>query len=437
MRLKNLVFNNFRGFKKYKIDFSPRTTVLIGQNGAGKSSIINGLHKSLSFIFSKSKDNSLMSGKSVASLSEFTSQDFYFNARQRIFEKESKLSAVATFGDHLLKWDYAYDTINNTIIHNGYKEALNIFLKEWNEQTGKLPVYAYFSDSYPHLSAEISKKEEEYISMPIMPQFFAYNKWDAEESCTHVWETRLCNKLNNNSLSNLLGLEKAKLKETPDYKEACYIEGKLKKFNECLFAETEENYLINFLLFSIESKSTNLIIKFKNGRSIPLRQLPAGYRRLYSIVIDIAYRSYILGYENSEPHGIVLIDEIDLHLHPSLEQKVLQCLMDTFPNIQFVVSTHSVGVIGNLNVNEDNSVVVIGKNPTEAEPLPNVYGVDYNSILRDFMGTPSKNELLGELVERFKMYRNMELENEYNSILEKIIEKVGADHSIVKQLQNL
>ncbi|MCQ2192634.1 MAG: AAA family ATPase [Paludibacteraceae bacterium] len=437
MKLKSLAFDNFRGFKKYKINFSSRATVLIGQNGAGKSTIINGIHKSLSFIFSKSKDNSLMSGKTVANLSEFTTQDFYFNTKKRVYEKESQLSANAAFGERVLKWTYSYDTINNSIKFNGYKDALTEFLEEWNEQTGKLPVYAYFSDSYPHINAEISKREEENISQTVMPQFFAYNKWNEEESCTQVWETRLCNQLNNRNSANHSGVDMNIIRGTLEYKETAFIEEKLKKFNSFLFPEDESDYLISYLSSVLKDKTLYLQLGFKNGRTSLLQQLPAGYRRLYSMVIDIAYRSFILGYEKIDPTGIVLIDEMDLHLHPSLEQKVLQCLMDTFPKIQFVVSTHSVGVIGNLNVNEENSVVVIGKNPEYAVLLPNVYGVDYNSILRDFMGTPSKNELLGDLVEKYKMYKNMELNNECNTILEKIIEKVGSEHSIVKELQGL
>ena len=56
-------------------------------------------------------------------------------------------------------------------------------------------------------------------------------------------------------------------------------------------------------------------------------------RGLYSFVLDLAYRAYILN-GNKEPSGVVLIDEIDLHLHPSLEQEVVQCLRDIFPNVE-------------------------------------------------------------------------------------------------------
>lgn len=79
-----------------------------------------------------------------------------------------------------------------------------------------------------------------------------------------------------------------------------------------------------------------------------LNNLPAGYCRLYSIILDLAYRAYILN-GDKEPTGIVLIDEIDLHLHPSLEQEVVQCLAEVFPKVQFIMTSHSAAVIANLD----------------------------------------------------------------------------------------
>ena len=72
--------------------------------------------------------------------------------------------------------------------------------------------------------------------------------------------------------------------------------------------------------------------------------------RLHLIVLDLTYRSYILSERSTtNNHGLVIIDEIDLHLHPALEQVVLQCFQETFPNIQFIVSTHSPLVLTDID----------------------------------------------------------------------------------------
>jgi predicted ATP-binding protein involved in virulence len=124
-----------------------------------------------------------------------------------------------------------------------------------------------------------------------------------------------------------------------------------------------------------------LYVRLRNGQDIAFANLPAGYKRLYSIVLDIAYRAYILNMGNVENiHGIAIIDEINLHLHPSLEQEVLQRLQKTFPTVQFIVST--------LNCdNEQNAILSMTFGEDKPHSLPNVYGADSNAIVYDFMGT--------------------------------------------------
>lgn len=72
-----------------------------------------------------------------------------------------------------------------------------------------------------------------------------------------------------------------------------------------------------FVSFS-SKEERELWLKLKTGKKIPFEALPTGYRRLYSIVLDLAYRAFLLNRNvEVEPYGCVLIDEVDLHLHPS------------------------------------------------------------------------------------------------------------------------
>ena len=188
-----------------------------------------------------------------------------------------------------------------------------------------------------------------------------------------------------------------------------------------------------------------LNLVFKNGKSIFLNELPAGYRRLYSFVLDLAYRAYILN-GNKESSGVVFIDEIDLHLHPSLEQEVVQCLRKIFPNVQFIMTSHSAAVIANLDttekvMNEDgnevpaNQIVLMQEGQTEGEVLPIIYGVDYNAALRDFMGSPSRNEDLRKKGDEYLNYCSMGLEEEARTIIGELIQSLGTEHPFVKELQ--
>ena len=86
---------------------------------------------------------------------------------------------------------------------------------------------------------------------------------------------------------------------------------------------------------------------------MPVSQLSDGYKCTISLIADIAYRMAILNPQllNKvlvETEGIILIDEVDLHLHPKWQKRILKDLMDIFPKVQFIVSTHAPEVINSV-----------------------------------------------------------------------------------------
>src|SRR5690606_25799131 len=100
----------------------------------------------------------------------------------------------------------------------------------------------------------------------------------------------------------------------------------------------------------------------QNGETKQLRieQLSDGYRTTLAMIMDIAARIAEANPEMSDPlktEGIVLIDEVDLHLHPGWQQHILPDLMRVFPDIQFIVSTHSAPVVTSV---KPESLRVIG-----------------------------------------------------------------------------
>jgi predicted ATP-binding protein involved in virulence len=101
----------------------------------------------------------------------------------------------------------------------------------------------------------------------------------------------------------------------------------------------------------------DLIITLKNGKNLPFRMLSDGVRNMLGMVADIAYRTAVLNPQLedkavTETPGIVLIDEIDLHLHPKWQRKVVDDLKRTFPKIQFIATTHSPFIIQSLKEGE-------------------------------------------------------------------------------------
>lgn len=132
----------------------------------------------------------------------------------------------------------------------------------------------------------------------------------------------------------------------------------------------------------------------KRGQPFLLHQLSDGERGLLALVFDLTRRLAIANPATDNPiaegFALVLIDEIELHLHPKWQRDVLQRLRDIFKACQFVVTTHSPLVLGEVParcvrfLEFENGKVSVTM-PSEA------YGMDANRILQEFMGAPVRN----------------------------------------------
>ncbi len=107
-------------------------------------------------------------------------------------------------------------------------------------------------------------------------------------------------------------------------------------------------FMSDFENLRIQRKPYLDLLVDKEGVTLSVLQLSQGEKSLMALVSDIARRLVILNPSLENPlagNGIILIDEIDLHLHPSWQQTVIPKLLSTFPNIQFIITTHSPQVL--------------------------------------------------------------------------------------------
>lgn len=178
---------------------------------------------------------------------------------------------------------------------------------------------------------------------------------------------------------------------------------------------------------------TNLFLKLQDKDKL-FRELPAGFHRLFSIVLDIAIRSYILN-QSVEARGIVIIDEIDLHLHPELERVVLSAFMKTFPNLQIVLSTHSYAVLAALKT-EGKPNVILKMEAGQESPCVyhDIYGLDCNTVIEDVMGVESKNSDLDYMVSLCAYMKSKGEFDNYIEIKKDIIGKYQKNEDVLDQL---
>jgi hypothetical protein len=147
----------------------------------------------------------------------------------------------------------------------------------------------------------------------------------------------------------------------------------------------------------------------RGGLQVPFPALSDGYRAYLGWIGDLLYhicKTCPSGKKLVDNHGIVMVDEIDLHIHPKWQINLLPALADALPNIQFIVTSHSPLVVGSL---EWMNIVLMVSGPKQSSSpkrvKQSIYGLDADQILlTDFFGmqttrTPEKESRLQQLTE--------------------------------------
>ena len=141
----------------------------------------------------------------------------------------------------------------------------------------------------------------------------------------------------------------------------------------------------------------------KDGANIPFDSLSGGEKSFFLLAADLARRLMLESPDTpiDEAPGIVCIDEIELHLHPAWQKKILRTLMDTFPACQFVVTTHSPQVIGGVEAHHvrllepaENGVRIV------SQPIA-TKGRDSNYVLEGVLDTPERDDEVSKLFDEF------------------------------------
>ncbi|MEI7053033.1 AAA family ATPase [Pseudomonas koreensis] len=142
----------------------------------------------------------------------------------------------------------------------------------------------------------------------------------------------------------------------------------------------------------------------KDGVTLNVAQLSQGEKSMMALVGDIARRLAMMNQSLDNPlhgDGIVLIDEVDLHLHPKWQRSLIRQLSETFPNCQFVLTTHSP-----LVISDAKDVLVYVLNDGELHEHNGLYGLDANQVLLEVMDTDIRNsdvqKRLNALLERLQ-----------------------------------
>jgi len=175
-------------------------------------------------------------------------------------------------------------------------------------------------------------------------------------------------------------------------------------------------------------RSGNPRLIFENDDSVlSFNQLSDGEQGVIALIGDIVRRLSLVNPKLDDPllgEAIIMIDEIELHLHPTWQRKIIKKLEAIFPNCQFIITTHSPQVLSELNAENDKIIAI---KDFKAFEIPTVFGRESNWILETVMETPARpSEFKNQLRKYFDLIDKNKLE-EAETLRKKLEAQTGSD----------
>jgi len=334
MKINKLQLINFRFFKHYQLNLTDRVTLLIGDNGSGKTAILDAL--------------AIAAGGFLLAIPDIKTADKRNISRNDVRYETLTLGQTAikeqSFTGTLVS---AEGIINNENVNwirakefkTPGKPTANIIklveslTKNITSETTLLPVIAYYSTG--RLWKQLKETEKKTRSPG--------SRFDGYQDCLNPAsdQKRFFRWFKTQELAALQKQERRYTLEAVREALVSMIPNAKRAWWDLDWDELRIETLIQEQL-----------------QTIPFHLLSDGYRNMIGMVADIAYRMATLNPQLEadvikQTEGIVLIDEIDLHLHPKWQREVVGRLLKTFPKVQFVASSHSPFIIQSLYGRED------------------------------------------------------------------------------------
>lgn len=405
MIVKKIDIENYKGFEKQEITFNDNLNVFIGANASGKTSILEAIVKCLYGLIKE--------------------LDYHHTAKEALLEyweinrgkTHGRLISYIQFDENIIFPIYIVSE-NNPYNSIRYTSEETVHLHNLQESLSKprtIPIIRFYPSKREEIIYSLlNRKDLKTYKIPQLETWDNIQENDVSYSRFVRWfhnyenqELRL--KLEHNDLSV----------ELPTLKYVRYAVQKasLKLYGKEFVLKSESkvglggNVSIPKLYIELEGSGYREDLKFKSD----------GEKAIITLVADIAYNLALAhNFESDDKYldspGIVLIDEIEQHLHPNWQRKIIPILTSVFPKIQFFITTHSPQVIS--SVKSDH--VFVCQDFTVGKMHLKTKGVDSNSLLKFIFNS----------TERPKEY--IDLINEFDELIDKDADISELEHIIEK-----
>ena len=348
MMLKEIRLVNFRGIADITLPFTRTTTAILGVNGVGKSAVLDALAIALSNMTER------IAGQ-AAKARNISPDDIKNDAAYSRIQVTADLgihastSQVAADGNGsgepaqqpvhtLTTWaiarnraaaEHPAERSSDLDQLNAHTRLFNsrMLLAETNNQPTHLPLAVYYDVHRAVLDVPLRVKEK-LKNTPREAYHDALGHGGTDFRGFFAW------------FRDREDAENERIRDEPDY-----VDRDLQAVRAAVEGFTQ------FTDLRIRRKPSLRMTVKKNETELNVLQLSDGEKCLLALVGDLARRLSLLNTDKDNPldgEGVVLIDEIDLHLHPKWQRSVVASLERTFPNCQFIITTHSPQVVGEL-----------------------------------------------------------------------------------------
>lgn len=426
--LNRMELRGFKGFEEATLDFHPQLTVLTGVNGSGKTTVLNALALGLTRIASRIQ-NPKATGRSIQE------PDInHLSAAARLYFEMTFDKGIIVSWDATRQRPYRsaslFDKENGTLTPKGVQY---IGLNEWiqhihhslEEYEGDfpIPVFAYYGANRAALDIPLRIRKRHDFSVKEANE-------GALDTGTTNFRTFFEWYRNREDLENELRLERS-----GHLIGTVYTDPQLEAVRKVIEA------FLGFTNLKVRRSPLRMVLK-KPGheKEFTIDQLSDGEKGVLALFGDLARRLAIANPTTNSPlegKAIVLIDEIDLHLHPRWQREVINKLPSLFPNCQFILTTHSPQILGEIPAGQIRMLRDSGNGGIQVLIPDYSKGLTSNSILKELMGASDRAKSETEMIEEIKRLIASDQYNKALTVLSKYASIVGESEPKAVELRNM
>ncbi|WP_404227582.1 AAA family ATPase [Acinetobacter venetianus] len=436
MQIQSFSLKNIGQFQDLSVSLAPtqhypsNITVFIGNNGSGKTSLLKSAATALTWFVARLKHDksngtpipeSVILNTANAAAVEIIVNDQNLQQQSQAYTwriTKNRTARKAEFTTHLTELNQLTD-----------------YYKYWlseNEQSS-LPLIAFYPVERSVIDIPLKIREKHQFlqidgydnALNNAVDFRRFFEWfrDREDVENEHWKDfiQLINK--NNFFNKESGWAEVLSNHLIEYEK----DSQLEAVRQAIYA-----FMPDFKNLQVSRKPRLAMIIDKNDETLNVNQLSQGEKSLMALVGDIARRLAMMNPKLDNPllgKGIILIDEIDMHLHPQWQRSIIQRLQTTFPNCQFILTTHSP-----LVISDTQDILVYDLDGQDITALPSLYGQDANTVLLQYMDTNYRNAKVDEqIIQAMDAIQNNQLEHA-NHLIETLKSELGSDQLDVMRL---